>query len=289
MNRLQTLIAAAAALFALPAFAHDGVHIENAYALTMGGIGKSGAVFFEITNHADVDDRLLDAKSDVAEKVELHTHKDDGNGVMQMVHVPEGFPIEALGSHALQRGGDHVMLMGLTRELKDGDIITLTLTFEHAGEVVVEAPVDNARKDEAAMDHSKMGHGAHKGHDMAAMVDTTGMADPEAIAAVMKAQFDTPENPLVVEPVTVEGDHAIAGWAQGDKGGRALLERRDGMWVIVLCGGQDLRMPEFLGQNGVSAAETLSKMYNDAEDGLGADKVALFSTFEGVVMISPKP
>lgn len=287
MTRFQTLIAAAAALFALPALAHDGVHIENAYARTMGGIGKSGAVFFEITNHSDTDDRLLNATSDVAQKVELHTHKDDGNGVMQMVHVPEGFPIEALGSHALKRGGDHVMLMGLTRELKDGDLITLTLTFEHAGEVVLEAPVDNARKEEmGAMDHSKMGHGAMS-HDMAAMVDTTGMADPDAITAILKAQFDTPENPLTVEPVIVEGDNAIAGWAQGDKGGRALLARRDGKWEIVLCGGEDLRMPAFLGQHGVSAANTLSKMYNDAEDGLGADKVKQFSSFEGVVMIAP--
>ena len=37
------------------------------------------------------------------------------------------------------------------------------------------------------------------------------------------------------------------------------------------------------------AAETLSQMYNAAEDGLGADKVALSSSFEGVVMISPAP
>lgn len=296
MTRFKLFLAAAAALVTLPAFAHDGVHIENAYARTMGGIGASGAVFFEITNHADVDERLLDAKSDVAEKVELHTHKDDGNGVMQMVHVPEGFAIPALGNHALKRGGDHVMLMGLKQELKDGDIVKVTLVFEHAGEVVIEAAVDNARKaDMGGMDHSKhkmaeggeMDHSAHSGHGAGAMVDTTGMADPDAITAIMKAQFDTPENPLTVEPVMVEGDNAIAGWAQGDKGGRALLARRDGKWEIVLCGGPDLRMPEFLGQHGVSAAETLSKMYNDAEDGLGEEKVKLFSSFEGVVMISP--
>lgn len=157
MTRFQTLLAAAATLISLApaAFAHDGVHIENAYARTMGGIGASGAVFLEINNHADVDDRLIDVKSDIAEKVELHTHKDDGNGVMQMLHVPEGFPVAALGSHALQRGGDHVMMMGLTRELKDGDIVTLTLIFEHAGEVVVEATVDNARKADG------MGHAGH--------------------------------------------------------------------------------------------------------------------------------
>ena len=166
MTSLKTLLAAAFTaaalpLLSLPALAQDGVHIENPYARSMGGIGASGAVFFEITNHADVDDRLIDARSDVAEKVELHTHKDDGNGVMQMLHVPEGFAIPAQGTHALQRGGDHVMLMGLKAPLKDGDIITVTLIFDGAAPVTFEAVVDNNRKPEdgmGEMDHSKMGH-----------------------------------------------------------------------------------------------------------------------------------
>ena len=159
MTRFQTLIAAAATLIALPVFAESAIQINDPYARTMGGMGASGAVFFEIANTADADDRLIDAKSDAAEKVELHTHKDDGNGVMQMLHVPEGFPVPAGGTHALARGGDHVMLMGLTQELKDGDMVSVTLVFEKAGEVVIEAPVDNARKGPMAeeMDHSKMG------------------------------------------------------------------------------------------------------------------------------------
>lgn len=167
MTRFQTLLAAAAAaLVALPAIAHDGVHIENQYARSTGGIGASGAIFMEITNHADVDDRLIGAASDVAEKVELHTHKENADGVMQMLHVPEGFPITALQGHALKRGGDHVMLMGLTRALKDGDTIHLTLTFEHAGVVELEVPVDNARKDGMAHDMGAMDSTAHKGHKM---------------------------------------------------------------------------------------------------------------------------
>lgn len=148
MTRFQSFLAAAAVFLAAPAFAHDGVHINDPYARTMGEIGASGAIFLEIENHADVDDRLVAAASDVADKVELHTHKEGADGVMQMMAVPEGFPVTALQAHKLQRGGDHIMLMGLTREVKDGDMISVTLTFEHAGEVVVEVPVDNARKPE---------------------------------------------------------------------------------------------------------------------------------------------
>ncbi|OYU40826.1 MAG: copper-binding protein [Pseudorhodobacter sp. PARRP1] len=165
--RIHSLITAFALLIAAPAFAHQGVHIENPYARTNGGIGKTGAVFLEIMNHADTDDRLIGVASDVADKVEMHTHKAGENGVMSMSAVPEGFEIPALQSRFLKRGGDHIMLMGLRQDLKDGDIIHLTLTFEHSGEVMVDVPVDNARKPDAAadpmadmpgMDHSTMDH-----------------------------------------------------------------------------------------------------------------------------------
>lgn len=169
--------AALAACLALsaPVMAEDhpeGVHIHDAYARAMGGVGRSGAVFLTIHNHTTVDDRLVDAKSDVAERVELHTHKDDGNGVMQMIHVPEGFAVAAGEMHMLARGGDHVMLLGLTRDLKEGDTFPLTLVFETAGEITLEVAVDNARKPEAgAMEHGHdadhmdgHGHGHAHGH-----------------------------------------------------------------------------------------------------------------------------
>jgi len=159
MTRLQTLLAAAATLIAWPALAHDGVHISDQYARVNGGIGASGAIFLKVENHANVDERLIDASSDIADKVELHTHIASADGVMQMLHVPEGFAIAAEQDLMLKRGGNHVMLMGLKKDLKDGDIIHITLTFEHAGKVEIDVPVDNARKPGAMgmMDHSKMG------------------------------------------------------------------------------------------------------------------------------------
>ncbi|NCX55288.1 MAG: copper chaperone PCu(A)C [Rhodobacterales bacterium] len=50
--------------------------------------------------------------------------------------------------HALKRGGDHVMFMGLTRSLEHGDKFELTLTFEHAGDVTLTVPVDLELQDE---------------------------------------------------------------------------------------------------------------------------------------------
>ena len=165
MAFLKTFVAAglilAASIGSAVAQDHpEAVHIHDAYARVTGGIGKTGAAFFILHNNTQTDDRLVGAASDVAQRVELHTHKDAGDGVMKMVQIEGGIPLEAGADHALERGGDHVMLMGLTRELNDGDRFVVTLSFEKAGEVPVEIIVDNARPAECgAMGHCHMKHG----------------------------------------------------------------------------------------------------------------------------------
>lgn len=164
----STFAALAAALsLAFPALADehpDGMHVHDVYARSMGGLGASGAVFFMIHNNSETDDRLIAARADVAERVELHTHIEDANGVMQMREIEGGIAVPAGAMHELARGGDHVMLLGLTRELADGDRFPLTLVFETAGELTVEAVIDNARKPAAGShDHGSHDHGAH-GH-----------------------------------------------------------------------------------------------------------------------------
>lgn len=153
MSLKTTLLAAAAAAFvAMPALA-EGIMVKDPYARAATPMAKTGAAFMMIMNHSGQDDRLIDAKAAVAKKVELHTHKEISDGVMQMMHVPEGFEIAAGDMLMLERGGHHVMMMGLTESFEQGKVIEVTLTFEKAGDVVVEVPVDLKRKG---------GHGDHK-------------------------------------------------------------------------------------------------------------------------------
>lgn len=112
--------------------------------------------------------------------------------------------------------------------------------------------------------------------------------DPaEHITHVMKAQFDQPDNPLTVEPVSIEGDFAVAGWSQGGKGGRALLKLVDGEWTIHLCSGAGLKQAQLMHEAGMdmAAAEKLATLINTAEAKLDPAKVALFDSFEGTMMI----
>lgn len=169
MSTFKTLLAATAAtLITLPALADGHIMVKDAYARAAGMSAQAGAAFMQIMNHGTEDDQLIDARSDISKKVELHTHKIDDQGVAKMLHVPEGFTIPAGGMHELKRGADHVMFMGLNDTLEDGDKVTVTLVFEKAGEVVVEIPVDLKRgqmdggmkMDHGTMDHGNMNHDA---------------------------------------------------------------------------------------------------------------------------------
>jgi copper(I)-binding protein len=114
-----------------------------------------------IHNTGAEDDRLIAAASDAAQRVELHTHSEDAQGVMRMREVVEGFAVPAGGTHALERGADHVMFMGMTRTLAEGDVVAVTLTFEKAGAIAVDLPVDNSR-----MPGAMQGQGHGQTHGM---------------------------------------------------------------------------------------------------------------------------
>jgi copper(I)-binding protein len=95
-----------------------------------------------ILNTGDIDDRLIAAEADISMRVELHTHVETADGVMQMREVEDGFVVPAGRGRVLQRGGDHVMFMGLKGPMEQGATVPVTLIFENAGAVAVEIPVD---------------------------------------------------------------------------------------------------------------------------------------------------
>lgn len=142
------------------------IEVVEPYARVSTAMSKSGAAFMVIENTGPEDDRLIAVRAEVSDRTELHTHKENDQGVMQMMEVKEGFVIPAGGHHALARGGDHVMFLGLTESLTDGDSVPVTLVFENAGEVAVEIPVDLNRKPMGGMSHGTEMHHNHNHGDM---------------------------------------------------------------------------------------------------------------------------
>lgn len=153
---MKTLIRAAIAAFALaaPAYAHDGIHIEEPYLLVSSPAVKTAAGFMRIVNHSAEPDRLVSVTTDAAQAAQTHTHNMTPEGVMQMRHAEDGFPIAGHAERKLERSGDHIMLMGLTRPLRVGDTVTLALTFERGEVVEVEMPVVDQAPEGGTSEHN---------------------------------------------------------------------------------------------------------------------------------------
>lgn len=110
--------------------------------------------------------------------------------------------------------------------------------------------------------------------------------DAQAIRHVMMKTWDKPEARLQVAPVVLRGAHAVAGWTQGERGGRALMARNgDGSWRVVLCAGDGIRHAPALQDAGLNAADAqaLARDLAAAEAKLPAAQRAKFATFDGIV------
>ncbi|MDP2154779.1 MAG: copper chaperone PCu(A)C [Sulfuricella sp.] len=124
------------------------------------GMTNTGA-FMVLKNADSKDHKVVKAESPVAKAVELHTHTNEG-GVMKMRPVKD-IEIKAKGEAVLKPGSLHVMLIGLKQDLKEGDNVAITLTFEDGSSKKVEAPVRKIQtemkmKMEMKHDHEGMKH-----------------------------------------------------------------------------------------------------------------------------------
>ena len=110
--------------------------------------------------------------------------------------------------------------------------------------------------------------------------------EKQLIRHTINSMYDTPEHKVVIDPIVVQGNHAIASWTQHNKGGRALLHRTaEGTWDIVLCSGKAVTESLFLTETGISTsdAEALAKRINAAEANINPATIALFDSFNGVM------
>jgi periplasmic copper chaperone A len=154
---IRTLsLAAVAATFAMPALACEGFSVHDPYARASTMMSVSGAAFMVMRNEGPADCHVTGVHSDASQRTELHTHIQDDNGVMRMVHVEEGFIVPAGGELHLRRGAEHVMFLGLTDPMEQGDIVTVTFEFEDGSEYSTQIPVDLERMPGQGMQHGQM-------------------------------------------------------------------------------------------------------------------------------------
>jgi copper(I)-binding protein len=99
------------------------------------------AAYFTVYLGQGAQDRLLSARIDGADRVELHGHLMSENGMMQMRPIgPQD--ISSAGPMIFTPGGRHLMVHGLD-PVVEGDLVAGTLVFERAGDVPVSFEVQS--------------------------------------------------------------------------------------------------------------------------------------------------
>jgi copper(I)-binding protein len=125
------------------------VVITDAWARPSSAMASAGAAYMTIQNNGSAADALVGASSPAATTVEVHetvvmgssAPGATGDGGMMGMQPVERLEIPAGGSVELKPGSYHIMLIGLKQDLKAGDTIEITLTFEKAGELPLSVPV----------------------------------------------------------------------------------------------------------------------------------------------------
>lgn len=132
------------------------VALDTPYAFATSEAAKNGAVFLSIT--AGEDDTLVFVSGDIAETIEIHDMNMD-DGMMKMRKM-EALPLSESDTVVLEPAGKHIMLLGLTKQLNEGDTFDLTLHFKKAGALPVTVSVVAP----GGTPHSHDNHDMHKGH-----------------------------------------------------------------------------------------------------------------------------
>ncbi|MBB3149868.1 hypothetical protein FHS21_006325 [Phyllobacterium trifolii] len=93
-------------------------------------------IFGPLFNTGSVPDRLISAASPIANEVEFVTEVDGGEQPLGRIELPPGKPV------SLASWGAHIALKKLKGNPREGDMVSLTLKFEKAGTIDVEAAVE---------------------------------------------------------------------------------------------------------------------------------------------------
>lgn len=119
--------------------------------------GTNGAGFFTVTNKGKAADTLKSVETPAAKKVEIHKTS-MANGVMSMQRLDAGLPLKPGESVTFAPGGYHLMLIGLSKATKAGDVIPATLVFASGARLKVEFPVGGGPNAMPGMDMDHMKH-----------------------------------------------------------------------------------------------------------------------------------
>jgi len=170
------LLTAALLLLPLQAVASD-ISVEGAWLRLPPPVADTAAGYMTLRNNGDHAIEITGIKTAAATNPEFHSM--EMNGDMMQMKKMEKVIVPAHSGISFNPNGNHLMLIGLTGQLKTGEHIMMTLTTSEDETIMVHAEVRDMRghgsdgnmnmKGDMQMDGMKMNADMHGGHDMNGM------------------------------------------------------------------------------------------------------------------------
>jgi periplasmic copper chaperone A len=154
MKKTHLIFLLLALALILSACGGGGITVKDAWARPALA-GNNSAVYFVINNPTGENDTLLQVTSNASDTTEMHITmavEGEPNDEHDMENMPQGevmtmvkqetVPIPSRGEVTFAPGGLHVMQISVNSNLATGDEIELTITFEKAGTMILQVPVE---------------------------------------------------------------------------------------------------------------------------------------------------
>lgn len=142
-------------LFAGSSVSAGELEIHDAWVREAPPTAKVMAAYLTLHNHSAKTYTLSSLSSPDFKQVEMH-RTEQHDGMSKMILVSRVI-LSPKGSVNFQPGGMHLMLMNPEKRLKQGDKVTLTLTFTDESSIQVSLPVKKAT--------AQSGHNKHDDSD----------------------------------------------------------------------------------------------------------------------------
>jgi periplasmic copper chaperone A len=118
----------------------EDIEVHNAWVRPTAQ-GENAAVYLELHNHTSADDELVGVSSNVADVIEIHESKMDGD-VMQM-NMLSSLPLAAGEEVTFSPGELHLMLVNIKQEFILGEHIEIILHFKNHEDIPVKVHIED--------------------------------------------------------------------------------------------------------------------------------------------------
>ena len=118
----------------------NGLIISDFWIKESIGNSSTTSGYITIKNNNEFDDYLVEIKSNISNKAEVHQMIVE-NDIMKMKSLVGGIKVKAKSIIYLKPGANHIMFMKLQNKIKLNSVHQVNLVFQKAGKLILNMPV----------------------------------------------------------------------------------------------------------------------------------------------------